>query len=255
MAQAVRPRGPVTGTAVASEKRKRKPFLADLWSTAVGKKYAMALSGIAMMGFVFFHMVGNLKAYFGEEDLNHYAEFLRDLLYPIAPEGWVLWIMRLGLIAAVVVHIVAAMQLTVMNRHARPVKYQSPRDYQVASFASRSMRLTGIVVAAFIVFHLADLTFGWANTWGADGEFDRHEVYANLARSLDRWPVALFYIAANILLGIHLLHGGWSLFQSMGWNNPRFNAWRRAFAAGFAAVIVVGNVSIPIAVLAGVIES
>lgn len=255
MAQAVRPRGPVTGTAVATDRRKRKPFLLDLWDTAVGKKYVMALTGIAMMGFVFFHMVGNLKAYLGEEDLNHYAEFLRRLLYPIAPEGWVLWIMRIGLIAAVLLHMVAAYQLTTMNRHARPVRYQSSRDYQVASFASRSMRVTGIIVLLFILFHLADLTFGWANTWGASGEFDREEVYANLARSLDRWPVALFYIVANIVLGIHLMHGGWSLFQSMGWNSPRFNSWRRAFATGFAAIVVIGNVSIPIAVLAGVIES
>jgi succinate dehydrogenase / fumarate reductase cytochrome b subunit len=254
MAQTIAPppaRGPVTGTATAT--RKRKPFLLDLYGTAVGKKYVMAITGLLMIGFVVAHMVGNLKMYLGEEDLNSYAGFLNRLLYPIAPEGAVLWILRAGLLASVLLHIHAAYSLTQLNRHARPVKYQSARDYQVASFASRTMRMTGIVVLLFIVWHLLDFTFGVTNTIGTGDEFVKKEVYANVVRSFERVPVAVFYILANIALGVHLFHGTWSLFQSMGWNNPRFNEWRRAIAIGVATIVVVGNVSFPVAVLAGIV--
>jgi succinate dehydrogenase / fumarate reductase cytochrome b subunit len=252
MSTATPTRPPVSGTATAA--RRRRPFLLDLYSTAVGKKYAMAISGIALMGFVLFHMIGNLKMYFGEADLNEYAEFLKKLLYPLAPKESVLWILRLGLIGMLALHLHAAWSLTILNRKARPVRYQSARDYQEASLASRSMRLSGIVVLVFVVWHLLDLTFGVANTVGTDGEFVREEVYANVVRSFERWPVAVFYIIANLLLGIHLSHGAWSIFQSLGWNNPRFNAWRVAFARGFAAIVVIGNVSFPIAVLVGIVS-
>ncbi|MFZ9381043.1 MAG: succinate dehydrogenase cytochrome b subunit [Ilumatobacteraceae bacterium] len=245
-------RGPVSATAVTT--RRRRPFFLDLYSTAVGKKYVMAISGLAMIGFVVFHMIGNLKMYFGQADLDHYAEFLKELLYPIAPKGVVLWILRGGLIAMLVLHLHAAWSLTRLNRHARAVKYQGPRDYQVANFASRTMRWTGIIVLAYLVWHLLDLTFGTVNAIGTDGEFVRGEVYNNVVRSLDRPVVAAFYVVANILLGIHLFHGAWSFFQSLGWNNPRFNAWRRGFAVGIATVVVVGNVSFPVAVLAGIVK-
>jgi succinate dehydrogenase / fumarate reductase cytochrome b subunit len=244
-------RGPVTGT--ATKTRKRKPFLLDLYSTAVGKKYVMGLTGIAMMGFVFFHMIGNLKMYQGAEAFDSYAAFLKKLLYPLAPKESVLWILRGGLITMLILHLHAAFSLTVLNRTARPVKYQSKRDYQIATFASRSMRWSGVIVLAFLVWHLLDLTFGVTNTVGTNGEFVRADVYDNVVRSFDRIPVAIFYVIANILLGIHLFHGAWSIFQSLGWNNPRFNTWRRAFATGFAAIVVVGNVSFPIAVMAGVV--
>lgn len=245
-------RGPVSATAVTT--RRRRPFFLDLYSTAVGKKYVMAISGLAMIGFVVFHMIGNLKMYFGQADLDHYAEFLKELLYPIAPKGVVLWILRGGLIAMLALHLHAAWSLTRLNRHARAVKYQGPRDYQVANFASRTMRWTGIIVLAYLVWHLLDLTFGTVNAIGTDGEFVRGEVYNNVVRSLDRPLVAAFYVVANILLGIHLFHGAWSFFQSLGWNNPRFNAWRRGFAVGIATVVVVGNVSFPVAVLAGIVK-
>ncbi|MEY2939810.1 MAG: hypothetical protein RIS58_797 [Actinomycetota bacterium] len=245
-------RGPVSATAVSS--RRRRPFFLDLYSTAVGKKYVMAISGLAMIGFVVFHMIGNLKMYFGQADLDHYAEFLKELLYPIAPKGVVLWILRGGLITMLALHLHAAWSLTRLNRTARAVKYQGPRDYQVANFASRTMRWTGIIVLAYLVWHLLDLTFGTVNAIGTDGEFVRGEVYNNVVRSLDRPVVAAFYIVANILLGIHLFHGAWSFFQSLGWNNPRFNSWRRGFAVGIATVVVVGNVSFPVAVLAGIVK-
>ena len=250
-------RGPVSGTAVKPPSRKKKPFLVDFYSTAVGKKYVMAITGIVGILFVVGHMVGNLKMYLGiitengEQvyDIDVYGEFLRELLVPILPHGVFLWILRLGLIAALVLHIHAAYTLTILNRHARPVKYQSARDYQVANFASRTMRWTGIIVVLFIAWHLADLTWGWANP-----DFVKGAVYRNIDASLSRIPVAILYIVANIALGIHLFHGTWSLFQSMGWSNPRFNDWRRYLATGIATVVVVGNVSFPIAVLAGVVE-
>ncbi len=249
MAQAVSSRGPVTGTATAGKKA-RKSFLADLYSTAVGKKYAMALSGIALMGYVLAHMLGNLKMYLGHAEINHYGEFLRDLLVPLAPRTFVLWILRIGLLGATVLHIHAAYSLTILNRQARAVKYQSPRDYEAANFASSTMRWTGIIVALFVLWHLADFTWGWVNPG-----YVRGDVYRNVDASLSRVPVAALYVVANIALGVHLYHGAWSLFQSMGWNRPRFNKWRRGFAIGFATLIVVGNVSFPIAVLAGIVRN
>ena len=245
-------RSPATGTALQA--RKKRPFLLDLYSTAVGKKYVMAISGIAMMGFVLFHMLGNLKMYLGAESLDHYAEFLQVLLYPILPKNAMLWILRGGLLSMLLLHLHAAWSLTMLNRHARPVKYQGARDYQVAKFASRTMRWTGIIVLAYLVWHLLDFTFGTVNAVGTESTFVRGEVYNNVVRSLDRPVVAAFYVIANILLGIHLFHGAWSIFQSLGWNNPRFNNWRRGFATGFATIIVVGNVSFPIAVIAGIVK-
>ncbi|HEY4333565.1 MAG TPA: succinate dehydrogenase cytochrome b subunit, partial [Ilumatobacteraceae bacterium] len=222
--------------------------------TAVGKKYVMAITGIAMIGFIVAHMIGNLKIYLGSAEINHYGEFLRELLVPILPRTYVLWIMRGGLFLAVMLHIHAAYSLTRINHDARAVKYQSPRDYQVANFASRTMRWTGIIVTLFVLWHLADLTWGTVNAVGTNGVFHRGDVYGNVVRSFNRVPVAILYIVANIALGIHLFHGTWSLFQSLGWNNPRFNRWRRGLATGLATIVVVGNVSFPIAVLAGVIS-
>jgi succinate dehydrogenase / fumarate reductase cytochrome b subunit len=217
----------------------------------------MAVTGISMMGFVLFHMIGNLKMYAGAADLNHYAHFLQTLLYPLAPKGVVLWILRGGLITMLFLHLHAAWSLTRLNRQARPVKYQSARDYQIANFASRTMRWSGIIVLAFIVWHLLDLTFGVTNahvgTMVMDHGEEIKDVYGSVVYTFDRIPVALFYVIANILLGIHLFHGSWSIFQSMGWNNPRFNKWRRAFATGFAAVVVIGNVSFPVAAMAGIV--
>jgi succinate dehydrogenase / fumarate reductase cytochrome b subunit len=250
-------RGPVSGTAVKANTAKRKPFLLDLYGTAVGKKYVMAITGLIGIGFVLTHMIGNLKMYLGvitegdEQvyDIDIYGEFLRELLVPILPRTYLLWGLRLVLIGALILHLHAAWSLTQLNRKARSVKYQSARDYQIASFASRSMRWTGIIVLAFLAWHLADLTWGWANP-----DFVRGAAYRNIDASLSRIPVAVLYIVANIALGIHLFHGTWSLFQSLGANNPRFNTWRKGLAAGVATLIVAGNVSFPIAVLAGVVE-
>lgn len=227
---------------------RRRLWLLDLYRTAVGKKYVMAVSGVIWMGYVLAHMVGNLKVYFGEDDLNHYAEWLRTIGTPALPNTVLLWIMRTVLIGAIALHIHAAFALTRMNHRSRPEQYAGGQDYVAANYASRTMRWSGVLVGLFIVFHLLDLTWGTANP-----DFVRGEVYDNLVASFERVPVAIVYIAANLALGFHLYHGGWSLFQSMGWNHPRFNLWRRWFAGGFAGVVVVGNISFPIAVLTGVV--
>jgi succinate dehydrogenase / fumarate reductase cytochrome b subunit len=230
--------------------KKRKPFLLDLYSTAVGKKYVMAITGLIGVGYVIAHLVGNLKVYLGAEEIDHYGEFLRELLVPLLPRTVALWLLRLVLIGALALHLHAAYTLTLINRRARPDRYQSPRDYIAANFASRTMRWTGIIVLLFLFYHLADLTWGWFNP-----DFVRGAVYHNLDESLSQIPVAILYIVANIALGIHLFHGVWSLFQSMGWNNPRFNSWRRGIATAIATLIVVGNCSFPIAVQAGIVQT
>ena len=233
-----------------------RPWIVEFASSAVGKKWIMALSGLGLIGFVIAHAFGNLKMYFGPDDFDHYAESLRTLFYPIIPRTWTLWGMRIGLVVLFVAHIGSAISLTRMNQHARPTKYASPRSYIAANFASRTMRWTGVIVFLFVLWHLADLTWGFANNWGAaaaDGEFVRGQAYANVVRSFNRVPVSVLYIIANIALGTHLFHGIWSLFQSMGWNNPKFKQWRRHIAVGIATLIVVANVSFPIAVLAGIV--
>jgi succinate dehydrogenase / fumarate reductase cytochrome b subunit len=239
------------GPAGTGSKAKRKaPFPVEFYRSALGKKYVMAITGIMLMGFVFAHMVGNLKMFLGAEDFNHYGEFLRELFVPILPRTVFLWLLRGGLVVAFALHIHAAYALTRMNRAARTVGYQSKRDYIAANFASRTMRWTGIIVGLFVIWHLFDLS--WT---GTGATYVRGLAYENVDASLSRLPVALLYVVANIALGIHLFHGAWSLFQSMGWNNPRFNGLRRNFAAAFAAITVIGNVSFPLAVLAGVVGS
>jgi succinate dehydrogenase / fumarate reductase cytochrome b subunit len=217
----------------------------SLYATHIGKKYAMAISGIVLMAFVFVHLVGNLKLYLGAGPMDAYGRWLRDAGEPAMPRETLLWAVRIVLLGALAVHICSAYALTVVNRRARPEAYRSRRDYIAASFASRTMRWTGIIVAAFVVFHLLDLTWGTANP-----DFRAGDPYQNVVASFQRWPVALVYVFANLALAVHLSHGAWSIFQSMGWV-PR---WRRGFAIAFAAVIAVGNVSFPLAVLTGVIS-
>ncbi len=240
--------GAVPKAGIAKAHR-RLPFPVELYRSAVGKKYVMAITGIMLMGFVFAHMVGNLKMYLGIGEFDSYGDFLREILVPILPRTVFLWTLRIGLIVAFALHIHAAYSLTLLNRRARRTHYQSKRDYIAANYASRTMRVSGIIVGLYIVFHLFDLS--WT---GAGATYVRGDPYGNVAHSLSRVPVAILYIVANVALGFHLFHGAWSLFQSMGWNNPRFNRWRRNFAGVFAGLVVVGNVSFPIAVLAGVVK-
>jgi succinate dehydrogenase / fumarate reductase, cytochrome b subunit len=237
----------VDGSALA-QPRSQGYFLVRFWRSAVGKKWVMAITGIMLLGFVLVHMVGNLKVFLGKEHINVYGEWLRNLGEPALPRTVLLWGMRLGLTGAFFGHIVAAYQLTRMNQRARPTKYQSKRDYVAANFASRTMRWTGIIVGFFVIFHLADLTWGSANP-----AFVRGDPYDNLFASFDRVPVAIIYIVCMLALGFHIFHGAWSMFQSLGLNNPRWNLWRRWFAIGFAVVVTVGNVSMPLLITTGVV--
>lgn len=249
MTQAIERRNGADATRVNPPRRASGIWPVEFAQTAVGKKWIMALSGMGLMGFVFFHMVGNLKMFYGRTDFDHYAESLRSLLYPIMPMHVPIWGLRIGLIVLFGAHILSAVSLTRMNQRARPVKYQSPRDYIAVSFASRTMRWTGIIVFLYLIFHLADLTWGYANP-----DFVRGAAYDNLVQSFQRVPVAIIYIACNIALGIHLFHGGWSMFQSIGMNSPRYNGARKAFAAGFAVVVAGINCFFPIAVLVGIVH-
>ena len=242
---------PTTGLVPAPTptRPRRVNWFADVYGRAVGKKYVMAITGIVLMGFVLVHMIGNLKLYLGAEKLNHYSEWLRTIGEPIFPHSVFLWIFRATLLGAVGLHVHSAYGLTRINWDARGGGYQSKRDYVAANFASRTMRWTGIIVGLFVVFHLMDLTWGNANP-----DYVRGEVFANVVASFQRVPVAVAYVVANLALGLHLFHGVWSLFQSMGWNHPRFNPWRRWLAVGFAAVVTLGNISFPIMVQLGVID-
>ncbi|HSO49208.1 MAG TPA: succinate dehydrogenase cytochrome b subunit [Acidimicrobiia bacterium] len=229
------------------------PWPLGFYRSAIGKKWVMAITGIAIILFVLAHMVGNWKIFLpdvdGIPDIDIYAEALRQLLVPFAPEHVVLWLLRTGLIVAFLLHIHAAYSLTLMNRRARPDDYQGPRNYVAANYASRTMRWSGTIFGAFLLFHLADLTWGIQPM--APETWERGEVYANFVATFSRAPVAIFYVVAMVLLGLHLYHGAWSMFQSLGINHPRFNAARRVFAVGLAVLVTVGNAIMPLAVLFG----
>jgi succinate dehydrogenase / fumarate reductase, cytochrome b subunit len=225
------------------------PPVIRFYRSAVGKKWVMAVTGVILMGFVVTHLIGNLKFYLSKEEINLYGEALRDIPGHLLPRTFLLWTIRSVLFLAFVLHLHSAYSLTVINKKARPQGYQSKRDYVAADFASRTMRWTGIIVLLYVVFHLMDLTWGNANA-----QFVRGDPYNNLVYSLQRPVVAAVYIVANIALAFHLYHGAWSMFQSMGINNPRINKLRRMFAIAFAGLILVGNLSFPILVQAHVMK-
>lgn len=227
--------------------------LVDLYRSAVGKKWVMAITGIMLLGFVIAHAVGNLKMYLGAEHLNHYGEFLRELLVPILPRTVALWLLRIGLVVAAVAHVHSAATLTALNRKARPERY-SRRDYIAVTFAARTMRLSGMVIGLFLVWHLADLTLG---VEAVNGDFERGLPYENLSASFERPPVAALYVLANLALGLHLYHGAWSIFQTLGTMSPRFNPRHNPLRRGFAILVAVGiagiNISFPLAVQFGIV--
>jgi succinate dehydrogenase / fumarate reductase cytochrome b subunit len=238
-----------SGSATPARTPRKVPFVVEAWRSAIVKKWVMAITGIMMLGFVLAHMIGNLKVFLGKDDINEYAEWLRHLGHPALPNEVILWILRVSLIAAVGLHILAAVQLTRMNRKARPVGYQSPRDYAAANYAGRTMRWSGVIVALFVIFHLLDLTWGPANP-----DFVSGNVYHNMFESFRRVPVAIVYIVAQVALTLHIWHGAWSMFQSLGVNNPRYNAARRHFATAFAGLILIGNVSMPLLITTRVVK-
>lgn len=227
--------------------QRRRLWFFEFYRSAVGKKWVMAVTGIVLIGYVVAHMIGNLKMYIGPEEINEYGESLRDLGGHLIPRTHLLWMLRFGLIGAVLLHLHAAYTLSLLNWKSRPDGYDR-RHYAAANYASRTMVWGGLIILAFVVFHLFDLTWGAANP-----DFVRGDVYGNLVASFERVPVAAFYVVANVLLGIHIYHGAWSMFQSLGVSHPRFNQWRRWLAYGLAGVIVIGNVSFPVAVQLGIV--
>lgn len=216
--------------------------------SAVGKKGVMAMSGLILFGYVLLHMLGNLKLYQGPEKLNAYAEWLREFGMPLFPYTGVLWIVRIILFVSVILHIWAAVELTLRNRRARPQPYVTWRR-QESTYAAHTMRWGGLVVALFVIYHLLHFTWGTVHQ-----DFIYGDVYHNVVVGFQSWWVSGFYILAQVALGLHLYHGLWSMFQSMGWNHPRYNHWRQVFARTFAVLITVGNISFPLAVLSGLVS-
>jgi len=220
----------------------------NFYRSAIGKKTVMALTGIVLFGWITAHMLGNLKLYLGAVHFNEYAHWLREMGAPAVPNEALLWISRVVLLISVALHIHATVTLTMMNRKARPEGYKG-KKYVAASYASRTMRWGGLLILLFIIYHLLHLTWGTVHP-----NFSPTDPYHNVVSGLQVGWVALFYIVAQIALGLHLYHGLWSLFQSLGWNHPRFNKWRRSFATAFAILIVAGNLSFPIAILLGAVK-
>ena len=225
------------------------PWPLNIYQTAVGKKYVMALTGIGLLGFVVVHMIGNLHIYEGPLQVHEYAEALRDLGGHLVPRTLLLWVMRVGLVVMFGLHIHSAWSLSAMSVKSNE-NYAAKRDYIAVTFASRTMRWTGPIILLYVLFHLADLTWGW---WLGD-DYIRGDVYHNVVESMSSVPVAVIYIVANVALAIHIFHGAWSMFQSLGINNPRFNVLRRGIAGGLAGIILIGNLSFPLMVQFGLLD-
>jgi len=220
----------------------------SLYSTSVGKKYTMAVSGAIFVLFVIAHMFGNLKVYLGPEAFNHYAEGLREFGEPFLGYEWFLWAFRAALIAALLIHVVAAWQTSRQSWAARGQKYRK-RDKLVFHYASRTMRWGGVVLLLFIIYHLLHLTTGTLHP-----DFIPGDAYHNFVTGFRSPLVVAVYTVAMIALGLHLYHGTWSAFQTMGLDGPRIRKWREPVALGVALVVVLVNLSFPVAVLAGFIQ-
>lgn len=223
-----------------------RPILRFVSST-IGAKILMALTGIGLALFLVVHMVGNLRVFLGQEALNDYAALLKSLALP-------LWAARLGLLATFAAHVGLAFWLSARNEEARPVGYAIERT-ATASWASRHMLLTGLLVLVFLGYHLAHFTLGLTNP--ADFErldpLGRHDVYGMVVRGFSNPGITLTYVAAMALLALHLWHGLESLWRSLGASNPRLVAALRLAAAGGAVALALGFSAVPLAVLCGLV--
>jgi succinate dehydrogenase / fumarate reductase cytochrome b subunit len=230
--------------------------------TTVGSKFLVALTGMALTGFVIAHMTGNLLIFKGRDALNSYALFLKD-------RGGLLWAARFGLLAVFVLHIWLALRLTLRNRAARPEKYVHEDTVQ-ATLASRTMIWSGLALLAFVIFHLLHYTFGAVFATAPDGTnfldltesliqatprdpARRHDVYAMTIYGFRNVPISIIYIAGQLFLGLHLWHGIASTFQSLGWNSPRWNPPITTVGRTLAVVLTLGNIAMPLAVMARLI--
>jgi len=198
----------------------------------------MAVSGAALFLFVVGHLVGNLQFFEGPEKKNAYGRFLRGM-------PALLWGTRIGLLVMVVLHIWSSISLALLKNRARPIGYTRKKAVQ-SSYASRTMYWSGPIIAAFIIYHLLDFTFGTVNPGFQDGE-----VYANMIRSFQVPAISAFYVIAMALLCLHLFHGVWSMIQTLGVQHPRYTPMLKRFAAVSSILIFLGFISIPISVLTG----
>ena len=234
-----------SATAVNEKSARVRPApagaLARFWSSSIGKKAVMAVTGLIMIAFLIAHVLGNLQVFEGPLKINEYSAALRRL-------GPLLWLARGGLIVALVLHVVAAYQLTQRKRTARPVGY-ADAEPQVSTFAARTIRWGGVLLLVFVVLHLLHFTFGTIHP-----AFDHKDVYGNLVVAFQVWWVALLYLLAMIGLGLHLYHGTWSSIRTLGLTRPSGNPLKRRAAAVLAWVIYLGFSIIPIAVFAGIIR-
>jgi len=231
-------------------------LLRHLFCSSLGKKYIMAISGFALFAFVVAHMAGNLQIFLGPEVINRYGHFLQENVE-------LLWPARIVLLTLVVLHIWSACKLTIENRAARPVAY-AEWNPTTASYASRTMMISGLIIAAFIIYHLlhyaamvqaVNLT---GKNFAAKPEFfdekGRHDVYRMMVVGFQQPIVSLFYIIAIGLLCTHLRHGVSSMWQSLGWKKKSYAPFLNGFAFWAALLIFFGYVSIPISILTGVIK-
>jgi succinate dehydrogenase / fumarate reductase cytochrome b subunit len=228
-------------------------LLTNTFGSSLGKKYVMAVSGFALVLFVIMHLLGNLQVFLGAEVLNRYGHFLQS-----TPE--LIWPARLGLLVLISLHIGSAIQLSRENKAARPVAY-AQYDPVVASYASRTMVMSGLIVLAFILYHLAHFTvqIPGLNFTGQDFRNledlkGRHDVYRMMVLGFQQPLVAVFYMLAIGLLCLHLSHGISSMFQSLGWRNKAYTPLLEGVAKGAAIAIFLGYASIPAAVLLGILK-
>jgi succinate dehydrogenase / fumarate reductase, cytochrome b subunit len=224
-------------TTLAGPHANRAP---GFWQSTNGKKVVMAVTGAILFLFVIGHLLGNLQVFDGPARLNAYGRFLRNL-------GELLWIVRLALIAAVLLHITATVQLALRNQKARPVGYRVKKSVN-SNYADRTMYWSGPIVLAFVIFHLLQFTAGYIHP---ESQFIEGDVYHNVVAGFQVWWVSAWYILSMILLGLHLRHGLWSMFQSVGASHPRHTPVLRKAAFWIALLITLGYISIPVSVLAG----
>ena len=232
-----------------------------LHRTSVGKKVIMALSGILLVGFVLFHMYGNLKMYQGPLVFNEYAAGLREIGHPIFGHEHLLWVARLGLLAAVVAHIWAATTLTIQSRKGVAASAVSGMQrYGVkkrqTGYAAYTMRYGGLLIFLFILFHIAHLTFGAVGFAPGTYQPERNGeffVYNNVIYGFQNPLIVGLYVLTMLFLGLHLFHGVWSMFQTLGLNSAKYTGLLRGLAIGVAVVVAIGNLTFPLAVLAGIV--
>jgi succinate dehydrogenase / fumarate reductase cytochrome b subunit len=216
---------------------------ARFWASTNGKKAVMAVSGVVLFLFIIAHVLGNLQVFAGPAQLNGYGRFLHDV-----PE--LLWAARGVLIVCVVLHIWASVALAVRKVEARPVSY-AKRENVASSYASRTMYWSGPIILAFVIYHLLHLTAGVIQP---GGRFIEADVYHNVVTGFRVWYVSAWYIFSVILLGFHIRHGAWSMFQSLGFNHPRHTPILKKAALVLALAITAGYVSIPVAVMTGLVK-